>query len=49
MANPLEKHFLLVHNNLNAEVNKKLMHFIEEELVPNDNRDRKKHLHWIRA
>ena len=48
MTNPLEKHFLIVHNNLNAEVSTKFMHFIEHELVPDDNKDRKKYMHWMR-
>jgi hypothetical protein len=47
MANPLEKHFLLIHNNL-GEVNTKLMKFIEDELVPDDNKDPQKYLYWIR-
>jgi hypothetical protein len=48
MANPLEKHFLLVHNNMNVEVNKKLMNFIEKELVPEKNVDKNRHLYWMR-
>lgn len=48
MVNPLEKHFLLVHNNMNAEVNKKLMHFIEKELVPEKNVDKNRYLYWMR-
>lgn len=48
MANPLEKQFLIIHNNPIADVSKKFNHFIEEELVPKDNKDRSKFMYWMR-
>ena len=48
MANPLEKHFLIIHNNQNIDVCKRFNTFIEEELVPKDNKDRNKYMYWMR-
>ena len=48
MANTLEKHFLVINNIQNIEVLKQFVHFMEHELVSDDNKDRNKHMHWMR-